>query len=115
LSHRRALDWFGRRTPFATCPITQGALLRHYMRGVTRPQIAEAKEVLESFTRLPTHEFWPDDIDYAQIPEKGVTGHRQVTDAYLVALAKHRGGVLATMDEALATIHPSVFLVPRHS
>jgi hypothetical protein len=31
-----------------------------------------------------------------------VKGHRQVTDAYLVALTEVNGGLLATLDEALA-------------
>lgn len=39
----------------------------------------------------------------------------KVTDAYLVLLATRHKGVLATMDEALAAIHPGVFLLPRYS
>ncbi|MDR1118869.1 MAG: hypothetical protein LBL01_06185 [Bifidobacteriaceae bacterium] len=36
-----------------------------------------------------------------------VRGHRQATDAYLAALAKKRGGILATLDRALAAPHPA--------
>jgi uncharacterized protein len=35
----------------------------------------------------------------------GVIGHRQVTDAYLVALARHHGGRVATLDRGLAALH----------
>ena len=45
-------------------------------------------------------------VSYADLPERGALGHRQVTGAYLVALASARGGVLATMDEALAALYP---------
>ena len=42
------------------------------------------------------------------LPERdhlaGVIGHRQVTDAYLVALARHHHGRLATLDKGLATL-----------
>jgi hypothetical protein len=35
-------------------------------------------------------------------------GHRQVTDAYLAALARRRQGRLATLDKGLAALHPDV-------
>jgi predicted nucleic acid-binding protein len=81
------------------------------MRQTDRPSIHNAKMVLAGFTVLRNHHFWPDDASYADLPEKGVIGHRQVTDAYLVLLAAKHGGILATLDEALAAIHPGVLLV----
>jgi len=38
-----------------------------------------------------------------------VLGHRQVTDAYLVALARRRGpqARLATLDDGLAQLYPA--------
>lgn len=35
----------------------------------------------------------------------GVIGHRQVTDAYLVALARGHRSRLATFDRGLAALH----------
>jgi toxin-antitoxin system PIN domain toxin len=113
--HERARAWFVRGTPFATCPITQGALLRFHLREIKRSTIVSAKLLLERITALPNHDFWPDDASYEEIPTKGVVGYRQVTDAYLVLLAAKHDGMLATMDEALATIHPSVLLLPHYS
>ncbi len=114
-SHDRADSWFRRDTRFATCPITQGALLRYYLRLAGTPTITAAKDMLAGFIAMPSHEFWADDVSFIAIPEKGVNGYRQVTDAYLVALAKRHHGVLATMDEALATVHPDVLLLPSYS
>jgi hypothetical protein len=37
---------------------------------------------------------------------RGIVGHRQVTDAYLVGLAVKRNGQLASMDEGLVALHP---------
>jgi predicted nucleic acid-binding protein len=60
---------------------------------------------------LPQHEFWGDDIGYDRVVLRGVVGHRQVTDAYLAGLARHRGGRLATFDQGLAALHPDVALL----
>ena len=46
-----------------------------------------------------------DDIPHEAAQLGGVIGHRQVTDAYLVALARHHGGRVATLDKGLAALH----------
>lgn len=110
-NHLRATKWFSIKRRFATCPITQGAFVRFYMRWAERPAIRQGKELLRRIEALPGHEFWPDDADYRDLPERGVLGHRQVTDAYLVLLASRHGGVLATMDAGLAAVHPKAALI----
>ncbi len=49
------------------------------------------------------------------LPERdhlaGAIGHRQVTDAYLVALARHHHGRLATLDKGLAALHGAAVLL----
>lgn len=95
----------------ATCPITQGTLLRFLMR--VGQSSATAVVVLREIVALPRHELWADDLDYTLVDLRGVIGHRQVTDAYLAALARHRGGRLVTLDRGLAALHPDVsVLVP---
>ena len=43
----------------------------------------------------------------------GVLGHRQITDAYLVAPGKAKGGRLVTLDRGIAALHADVeLLVP---
>lgn len=71
-----------------------------------------AKLLLQSISTLPRHEFWPDNISYLDLPTARVIGHRQVTGAYLVLLARNHGGTLVTMDQALAAVHPGVTLIP---
>jgi predicted nucleic acid-binding protein len=55
---------------------------------------------------LPGHDFWPDDLSAADAFGRGVfpASHRQVTDAYLLALAAARDGVLATLDRGIAAL-----------
>ena len=105
--HGAAIEWFeGDEPTVATCPITQGTLLRFLIReGQTAP---EACAVLDAITAQPWHEFWPDGMPYRSDHLAGVIGHRQVTDAYLVALARERGARLTTFDKGLAALHPDV-------
>ena len=112
IHHSSAETWFlGLTDGIATCPITQGSLMRLLVR---EGQTAEAaRSLLHGLAADPRHEFWPDDASYAQIPTAGIIGHRQVTDAYLAQLARSRTSRLATFDQALAKIHADVAdLVP---
>jgi predicted nucleic acid-binding protein len=109
--NERAAGWFRKGYRFATCPITQGALFRFHLRAGVDATAQSAKLLLESISALPRHEFWPDDASFLDLPATGVVGHRQVTDAYLVLLARSRGGLLASMDQALAAVHPGVALI----
>jgi len=102
--HERALEWFEQsQTDLATCPITEGTLLRFLIReGQSAPQ---AVGVLDAIRTQPWHQFWADSIPFELRHLVGVIGHRQVTDAYLVALATHRDARVATLDRGLAALH----------
>lgn len=108
--HDAVEDWFSGLTErFATCPITQGAVVRLVVReGATA---AQATTILGSVTCRDDHEFWPDDLSYDDVAMTGVVGHRQVTDAYLAGLARHRGSRCATLDHGLAATHADVALL----
>lgn len=109
VQHQTARQWFRRHTgPFATCPITQGTLLRMLLNFRAVPATGDALAVLRGFVEHPRHRFWPDTLDYLRADMKGVIGHRQVTDAYLAALARSHGGRLATFDKGMAALHADV-------
>ena len=100
----RARQWFANLgDSFATCPITQGSLVRFLLRQGS--DAATAKAVLADITALPRHAFWADSIAYTEVRMEGVVGHAQVTDAYLAQLARTHAGRLATFDEGLAALH----------
>jgi toxin-antitoxin system PIN domain toxin len=105
--HHTAEAWFrSDDRAFATTPITQGTLLRLLLReGLPS---GDALAVLQGFTQHEQHRFWPDNRPFDRRTLRGVVGHRQVTDAYLVALARHRRGRVATLDRGLALLHPDV-------
>jgi toxin-antitoxin system PIN domain toxin len=108
--HSQARRWFERdgRHGFATCPITQATLMRLLLRHGIADNITMAVRILRVFLEHPAHRFWSDDFSYETIRWKGVLGHRQVTDAYLAALARKHGGRLATLDQGLAALHDDV-------
>jgi len=108
IHHQAAQKWFAASDePFATCPITQGTLLRLLMQlGELTSDTASA--VLAGVTAHARHRFWPDSLGYADISWRGVLGHRQVTDAYLAGLARHHGGRLVSFDAGLVALHTDV-------
>jgi len=90
---------------FATCPITEGSLVRLLVR--QGQPAGTAKAIVAALAEHPRHEFWADSLPYGDVSMDGVVGHRQVTDAYLVALAGARDGRLVTFDRGLAALHPA--------
>ncbi len=110
--HGLAHRWFRarRRDGWATCPLTESGFVRvssnrRAIPGASTP--AEAVALLRRMRRLGGHVFWADDVSPAEpsaTPFARVAGHRQVTDAHLLALALRRGGVLATLDRGLAEL-----------
>jgi toxin-antitoxin system PIN domain toxin len=107
----RAAAWFLKGHRFATCPITQGALFRFHLRAGVEATAESAKLLLGSISSLPRHEFWPDDVSFLDLPTTGIAGHRQVTDAYLVMLARKHSSSVVTMDRALAAVHAGATLL----
>jgi toxin-antitoxin system PIN domain toxin len=110
--HDAAAEWLSKSgTGFATCPITQGSLVRFLVR--TGQSAAAARDVVSAVEGAHRHEFWPDTVSFGDVEFGGVVGHRQVTDAYLAQLARSHEGQLATLDSGLAHLHSDVaVLVP---
>jgi uncharacterized protein len=115
--HDVAHRWFGGRAnaPWATCSLTQLGFVRivsnpAFSRDALSP--GEALALLGENVAHPAHEFWTDRL---QVPpavkgiETRLQGHKQVTDAYLLALAHQRKGVLATFDRGLRTLAGTEF------
>ena len=107
--HDAAHRWFGAvgRQSWATCPLTENGFVRISAHPNYPNRPGDAAVVLGLLRRLchgAGHHFWPDDISIREVVLPGaVIGSDQVTDAYLLALAVHNGGRLATLDHRLAT------------
>lgn len=108
--HDRAEQWLSDLDgEFASCPITEGALIRIVLQG--GGTVVGALESLGSLRTNHRFEFWPDDLPYGSVDMTGVIGHRQVSDAYLAGLARSREGSLATFDRGLVALHPDVAML----
>src|SRR5208337_2563368 len=92
---------------WASCPLTQNGCIRimsqpNYPGSVAATQIADR---LAEAAHGTDHEFWAADVNMLTegiIDWTRVLGHRQVTDAYLLALAAHRDGRFVTLDRRIA-------------
>ena len=93
----------------ATCPLVENGVIRvmslpSYGRHGGLP-IQVVRERLREACAALDHEFWPDDVtlrDDRHVDFTRVQGHNQITDLYLLALAVHRGGCLASFDQGIA-------------
>jgi toxin-antitoxin system PIN domain toxin len=109
--HGLVSEWFEDRGvgAFATCPITESGMIRlltNGLPGLGPYGMQEARAALEHLTRRPGHVFWPDMPTWLKSTEPifaRLQGHRQATDAYLLGLAIHHKGKLATLDRG--TLH----------
>lgn len=108
--HDAAAVWFTdlvHRGAWATSPATQSGFVRVSSNRRVLPDArtpAEATLVLHRLTELDGHEFWADDVEIARCPQLDttrLTGHGQVTDAHLLALAVRNHGCLATFDTSI--------------
>ena len=104
--HTKARSWFKGVSAFATCPVAQLGFARvssHPLLGYgLTPELAFG--VLRQFVADPRREFIPDDLSCTDhvVRTELMTGANQITDRYLVALARQHGFSLATLDTPLA-------------
>ena len=107
--HALAHRWLARELAhgWASCPLTQNGCIR-IMSQPAYPGAMRSAEVAQRLAEAasdPGHEFWPDDVnllDAGAVNWQRVLGHRQVTDAYLLALAVRHDGRLVTFDRRIA-------------
>lgn len=108
--HARAHAWWAvhATSGWASCPLTENAVVRimcHSAYSAARRFTAsEIITALALFASATDHRFWPDDLSFrdpAVFDPSKIHGPKQLTDLYLLALAKKEGGRLATFDQAI--------------
>jgi toxin-antitoxin system PIN domain toxin len=111
-AHERVQVWFARNANqgWATCPFTQSAFVRIVSNPAFSPRAVSPQEALRTLSinlKHPGHRFWAADIAFGDAVsrfEPRLVGHQQVTDAYLLGLAVHKKGKLATLDRSLGAL-----------
>jgi len=109
MHHEIAHDWFAdhHALGWATCAVTQNGFVRALSNtaagaGAFRP--AEVVDLLRRFCSAKEHVFWSDAVsltDSRLFNPSLIRGYRQVSDIYLLGLAKRMGGYLATFDRSI--------------
>ncbi|MGE3489394.1 MAG: TA system VapC family ribonuclease toxin [Vicinamibacterales bacterium] len=107
--HDLAHDWFAdhRHEGWATCAVTENGLIRVACQQPSDEVLVRPADViagLERFCRDKLHKAWLDSVsltDPAIFAPQFISGHRQLTDVYLLGLAKKMGGRLATFDRTI--------------
>ena len=110
VAHDDAHVWFSSEghTSWASCPITENGVVRilgnaKYPNSPGSPAVVAG--IVEQLRALPGHSFWAEDFSLVgsdAIDVSRVLTAAQVTDTYLLALARARGGQLATFDRRLS-------------
>ncbi len=114
VAHVNVGRWFGRHASqgWATCPFTQCGFIRIISNPKFSPDalaVRDAVRLLNSTIQHPKHRFWPDELDFTDATHgfhSRLSGHQQITDAYLLGLALHKGGKLATLDRSILALLP---------
>jgi toxin-antitoxin system PIN domain toxin len=112
--YQRAQDWFisSGKDHVGLCPLTEAGFLRITTNPAYRPAPRTIEEAIAILQLLKGHpRFAHPRYGYWEIKESWVevtapfaariSGHQQVTDAYLLGLTIKAGGVLVTFDTSI--------------
>jgi uncharacterized protein len=114
---RVAQNWFASsgNESWGLCPLTEAGLVRV----TTNPAMAanvrtldQAIAALQMLKTRPGYRYWPITESWVALTAPfaaRITGHQQVTDAYLLGLAIKEDGVLVTFDRRLGYLAGSQF------
>src|SRR5687767_6357216 len=105
--HATAHNWWSKykSNGWASSPLTENGLIRIVSQPGYSAKIrflpSRISAQLSQFVRNTDHQFWPDDLSLRQSEHfqlERVHSGKQITDLYLLALAAHNAGTLATFD-----------------
>lgn len=101
--HAATRNWFARNgaNGWATCSVTESG----FVRVSSNPSVLasaigveEARRVLALLRAAGRHRFLNDDVSMTDEDVPPLVGHRQVTDAHLLTLARRHGLRVITFD-----------------
>lgn len=106
--HQAVSAWFDQQSgPWATCPVSEAG----FVRITSNPKVVagalsvdQARGVLRDLRQVGEHRFLVNDVSMADADMPPIVGHRQVTDALLLTVARRAGVALVTFNAALATL-----------
>lgn len=109
IHHVSMRAWFSEHGDrgWATCPITESGFVRVSSNPKVLPSpldVRSACRVLSALRAHRAHRFLADDVSPVDPDVPRIAGHRQVTDAHLLTLARRRGVRLVTFDANIVAL-----------
>jgi len=107
--HAAMRRWFTTHSGggWATCAITESGFVRVSSNPKVLPSPIDpqaARAVLVALRAVGRHRFLPNDVSLTDPDVPRILGHRQVTDAQLLTLARRHQIRLATFDAGIVTL-----------
>jgi toxin-antitoxin system PIN domain toxin len=107
--HSAMQTWFraNRKSGWETCPVTEIGFVRVSSNPKVLPSsisTAAACEVLVRMRAVGAHRFLPNDVSITAADFPEIAGHRQLTDALLLTVARRHGTKLVTFDAGAAAL-----------
>lgn len=97
--HRAARRWLEQQSSFTTCPLSELGFIRVSLTPGFRASFADAQSALADIVTRPQARFIAEDLRASRLPD--IAAHAEVTDAYLVEIARAHRLQLATLDDTL--------------
>ena len=103
IHHAATRSWFALNSDagWATCPLTESGFVRVSSNPTVLPSpigVEEARRVLALLRAVGSHRFLVDDVSMTDADVPPLVGHRQVTDAHLLTVARRHGVQVVTFD-----------------
>ncbi len=107
--HAAVRAWFAAKSAdgWATCPVTESGFVRVSSNPRVLPSfisVEAARGVLSTLRDAGGHRFLVNDVSLNDREFPPILGHRQVTDALLLTLARRHGIRLVTFDAGIAAL-----------
>jgi toxin-antitoxin system PIN domain toxin len=101
--------WFAEHAThgWATCPLTESGFVRVSSNHKVLPHaisVEQARGVVAAMRTVADHRFLVDDVSITDPDVPRLSGHRQVTDAHLLTLARRHEARLITFDAGLNSL-----------
>ena len=107
--HAAVRGWFAAHSAdgWATCPVTESGFVRVSSNPKVLPAfiaVGAARSVLTALRDVGGHRFLGNDVSLTDADVPPIVGHRQVTDAQLLTLARRHGTRLVTFDAGVLAL-----------
>jgi toxin-antitoxin system PIN domain toxin len=107
--HQAVRTWFAANSAdgWATCPVTESGFVRVSSNPKVLPSpiaVEAAQGVLSVLREVGGHRFLSNDVSLTDPDVPTIVGHRQVTDAQLLTLARRYRTSVVTFDAGIAAL-----------